>query len=123
MAQPAVLNQDERSDLLGVPTFWPRPTPEPLFNWDTWIGQFLWAITLKEHCDTKVFLSDPAEVFDDPPPKAERVGESESTTDAENRIKRDQAEIRKTNEQNAKRRKKGPKINLLSYFIMRLTRG
>ena len=110
MAQPAVLNHDESSDLLGVPNFWPRPTPEPPFNWDTWIGQFFLATTLREHCDPNVLLSEPAENFDDPPPKAEREGESESVTLAENRIKRDQAEVRKTNEQNADRRKKGPKI-------------
>ena len=72
MAQPAVLNQDERSDLLGVSIFWPRPTPETPFNWDTWIGQFLLAITLREHCDPNVFLSEPAEVFDDPPLKSRK---------------------------------------------------
>ena len=110
MAQPAVLNHDERSNLLGVPIFWPRPTPESPFNWDTWIGQFFLAITLREHCDPNVLLSEPAQVFDDPPPKAERVGESESATDAENGIKRYQAEVRKTNKQKADRRKKGPKI-------------
>ena len=55
-------------------------------------------------------MSEPPEVFDDRPPKAENIGESESTTDVENRIKRDEAEIRKTNEQNAESRKKGPKI-------------
>ena len=63
------------------------------YNWDTWIGQFVLAITLREHCDPNLLLSEPAEVFDDSPPKDERVGESESATDAENRIRRDQAEV------------------------------
>ena len=116
MAQPAGLNHDDYSDSLGVPTFWSRPTPEPPFNWNSWIGQFFLAITLRERCDPNVLLSDPAEVFDDPSPKAENVGESESATDAESRIKLDQAEVRKTNEQNADRRKKGSKIEPNIYY-------
>ena len=114
MAQPSNLNHDERSDLLGVPTFVPRTTQEPPFNSDTWIGQFFLAITLGEHCDPNVLLSEPAEVFDNPPSKAEKVGESESAKDAENRIKRDQAEVRKSKES-----KKRPKL----HFIMKLTKG
>ena len=66
MARPEVLNHDDCSDLSEVPVFWPRPTPEPLFNWDTWIGHFFLAITLREHC-LNVLLYEPAEVFDDRP--------------------------------------------------------
>ena len=77
---------------------------------------FFLAIRLTEHCDPNVLVSKPAEVFDDLASKAERVGESESTTDTENCIKRDQAEIRKTNEQNAERRKKGPKIGPYIFY-------
>ena len=47
----------------------------PPYNWDTWIGQFVLAITLREH----------------------------------------PAEFRKTNEQNADRRKKGPKLGINIY--------
>ena len=110
-----VSNHDDRSDLLEVPVFWPRPTPEPLFNWVTWIGQFFLVITLREFCDPNFFLSEPAEVFDDPPSKTERVIESELTTDTKSCIKRDQEEIGKTNELNSERRKKGPKSGLTPF--------
>ena len=84
------------------------------------LGFLDWSIHFSDntegHCDPNALLSEPAEVFDDPPPKAEKVGESEPATDAENRIKLDQAEARKTNEQNADRQKKGPKIERNIYY-------
>ena len=101
-----VSNHDDRSDLLEVPLFWPRPTPVPLFNWGTWIGQFFLVISLREFCDPNFLLSEPVEVFDDSPLKAERVGESELTTDTKSCTKRDQEEIGKNNELNSERRKR-----------------
>ena len=114
MAKPAVFNRDDGSDLSGVPVFWPRPTPDPYFNRDTWIGEFFLAITLREHCDPNYLLSEPAEVFDNPPPKAERIREPEYTTDAENRFKRDQAEIRKTDKTNVARRDQKSDLTLFT---------
>ena len=68
MAQPAVSVGEDRTDLIGVPAFWPKPTTEPLFTWESWIGQFFLAVNLREHCNANILLSEPAEVFDDPPP-------------------------------------------------------
>ena len=64
MAQPAVLTHEERTDFLGVPVFWPKPSPDPPFSWEIWIGQFFLAINLREQFDHKDLLADPAEVFD-----------------------------------------------------------
>ena len=44
-------------------------------------SQLFLAITPRVHCDTNVFLSEPAVVFDDPPTKVQRIEESNSTTD------------------------------------------
>ena len=82
MAQPAVSVGEDRTDLIGVPAFGPKPTTEPLFTWESWIGQFFLAVNLREHCNANILLSEPAEV---------------------------QAKIRKTNEINNERRKKDQK--------------
>ena len=73
MAQPAVSTHEERTELLGVPVFWPKPSPDSHFSWEIWIGQFFLPINLRKHCDPKDLLIDPAEVFDDPPPRPERI--------------------------------------------------
>ena len=67
MAQPAVSTHKERTELLGVPVFWPKPSPDPICSWKTWIAQFFLTINLREPCDPKDILADPAEVFNDPP--------------------------------------------------------
>ena len=81
MAQPAVSVGEDQTDLIGVPAFGPKPTTEPLFTWESWIGQFFLAVNLREHCNANILLSEPAEVFDDPPPpppRPERNRESET---------------------------------------------
>ena len=80
VAQPAVTVDKDRTDLLGVSNFWPKPTTEPLFPWQSWIGQLFLAVNLREHCNANILLCDPVEVIDDPPPRPERKGETESQT-------------------------------------------
>ena len=116
MAQPAVSIGKNRTDLIGVSLFWPKPTKELLFTWESWIGKIFLAVNLREHCNANILLSEPTEVFDDPPPRPERKGESETQIEEANRIARDQAEIRKTNEINEERKKKGPKIGPNVFF-------
>ena len=74
MAQPAVSTSEDRTDLLGVPVFWHKPTADPPCSWDSWIGQFNLAITLRERCDPRELLKLPGIVHDDPVPKPEAVG-------------------------------------------------
>ena len=69
------------------------------------------AVSFKENCDPNILLSDTAPVHDDPPPKPETIPNCESTTQADNRIARNEAAVRKTNEANEERRKKGLKIS------------
>ena len=47
---------DERTDQLGVPVFWPKPTSDPPSNWESWIGQFSLAIFLRERCVPRELL-------------------------------------------------------------------
>ena len=66
MAQPAVSSSEDRTELLGVPSFWGKPSAEPPYPWEVWIGQFFLAVSFKENCDPNILLTDPAEVHDDP---------------------------------------------------------
>ena len=56
-------------------------------------------------------LVEPAEVIDDPPPRAEAVGPAEDTGEANARVLQDQAAVRRINELNIERRRKGPRIS------------
>ena len=47
MAQPAVPVSGDRTDFLGFPVFWHKPTADPPSSWDSGIGQFNLAITLR----------------------------------------------------------------------------
>ena len=53
---------------------------------------------------------EPAEVIDEPPPRAEAVSATKDAGEANARILRDQAEVRRINELNIERRRKGPRI-------------
>ena len=75
------------------------------------IGQFFLAVSLKENCDQNILISDPVTVQDDPPPKPEPIPKSEMKMEADNRIARNEAAVRKTNKANEERRKKGFKIS------------
>ena len=68
MAQPAVSVGEDRTDLIGVPAFLPKPTTESLFPWESWTEQFFLAVNLREHCNAYILLSGPVEVLDDPLP-------------------------------------------------------
>ena len=94
MAQPAVSISEDRTDLLGVPVFWHKPTADPPPSWDSWIGQFNLAITLRERCDPRELLKVPGIVHDDPVPKPEAVGVDEDAAAVANRIARNDAAVR-----------------------------
>ena len=116
MAQPAVSSSEDRTELLGVPSFWGKPPAEPPYPWEVWIGQFFLAVSLKENYDPNILLSDPATVHEDPPRKPEPIPSSETTEEADNRTARNEAAVRKTNEANEERRKKGTKISPNVYY-------
>ena len=116
MAQPAVPVSDNRTDLLGVPVFWHKPTADPPTSWDSWIGQFNLAITLRERCDPRELLKTPGVVHDDPIPKPEAVGIDEDAVAIANRIARNDAAARRVAEMNEERRAKGPRVAPGVYF-------
>ena len=103
MAQPTVSSSEDRTELLGVPSFWGKPSAKPPYPWEALIGQFFLAVSLKENCDLNILLSDPATVHDDPSPKPEPIPTSQTTEEAENSTARNKAAVRKTNEANKER--------------------
>ena len=112
MAQPAVPVNEDRTDLLGIPPFWAKPSINPPFLWESWIGQFFLAVGLKDNLNPQDVLAEPVEVIDETPPKAETVGATETAAETEARVLRDQAAVRRVNEFNIERRRKGPRIGL-----------
>ena len=98
MALPAVSLSEDRTDLLGVHVFWHKPTADPPSSWDSWIGQFNLAITLRERCD-------PGELL-----KPEAVGVDEDAAAIANRIARNDAAVRRVAEMNEERRANGPRV-------------
>ena len=112
MAQPAVPVNEDRTDLLGIPPFWAKPSINPPFLWESRIGQFFLAFGLKDNINPQDLLVEPAEFIDEPPPRAEAVGATEDAGEANARVLRDQAAVRRINELNIERRRKGPRIGL-----------
>ena len=110
MAQPAVSISEDGTELLGVPVFWHKPTADPPSSWDSWIGQFNLAITLRERCDPRELLKPPGVVHDDAVPKPEAVGVDEDAAAIANRIARNDAAVRRVAEMNEERRAKGPRV-------------
>ena len=113
MAQPAVPVNEDRTDLLGIPPFWAKPSINPPFLWESWIGQFFLAVGLKDNINPQDLLVEPAEVIDR---AREAVGATEDAGEANARILRDQAAVRRINELNIERRRKGPRIGLNWFY-------
>ena len=86
MAQPAVPVNEDRTDLLGIPPFWSKPSVNLPFLWESWIGQCLLAVGLKDNINPHHLLVEPAEIIDDPPPKPEAVVTGEDAGEANARV-------------------------------------
>ena len=109
MAQPAVPVNEDRTDLLGIPPFWAKASINPPFLWESWIGKIFLAAGLKDNISPHDLLTEPTEVVDEPPPRPESIADDEDAGAAEARRQRDQAAIRRINELNIERRRKGPR--------------
>ena len=83
----------------------------PPFLWEPWIGQFFLAVGLKDNINPHDLLVEPAEIIDDPPPKPEAVVTGEDAGEANARVLRDQAAIRRVIELNVEPRRKSPRIS------------
>ena len=66
---------------------------------------------LKDNINPHDLPVEPAEIIHDPPPKPEEVVTGENAGEANARVLRDQAAIRRVNELNVERRRKGPRIS------------
>ena len=107
MAQPAgFAAQDNRTDM-GIPVFWASANLDPPWQFKIWFEQFLMAVTVKENVNPEIFLEDPKDILEEPPPRPEtpREGENEDARNA--RTLRDKLAVLLENEQ---RRTRGPRI-------------
>ena len=111
MAQPAVQLNEDRTVLLGILPFWAKPSMNPPVLWESWVGQFFLALSLKDSIIPHDLLADPAENIDEPPPKPEAIGPSEDAAEANARVLPDQATDRRVTELNLERRRKKPRIS------------
>ena len=103
--------RQNRTDLLGIPPYWVKTSINPLFLWESWIGQCFLAAGLEDNINLHDLLVEPTEVIDKPPSRPESVAEDEDAGAANARRQRDQAAIRRITELNVERRRKGPRIN------------
>ena len=71
---------------------------------------------LKDNINPQNLLVEPEEVIDEPPPRAEAVGTTEDAGEANARVLPDQAAVRRINELNIERRRKGPRISKNWFF-------
>ena len=110
MAQPAVPVKEDRTDLLGIPPFWAKTSVNPPFIWETWLGQFFLAVSLKDNISPGELLVAPAELVDEPYPKPEAPSTDENAADVADRNLRMAAANRRIDEYNQERRRKGPRI-------------
>ena len=110
MAQPAVPVNEDRTDLLVIPPFWAKPSVNLPFLWESRIGQFFLAVGLKDNINLQDLLVEPTEIIDEPP-KPEAVGPGEDAGEANARVLRDQAAVRRVSELNVERRRKGSRIS------------
>ena len=110
MAQPAVPVNEDRTDLLGIPPFWARTSVNPPFIWETWVGQFFLAVSLKDNISPGELLVAPAELVDEPYPKPEAPSADENAAELADRNLRIAAANRRIDEYNQDRRRKGPRI-------------
>ena len=110
MAQPGVPVNEYRTELLGIPPFWAKTSVNPPFIWETWVGQFFSAVSLKDNISPGEVLVAPAELVDEPYPKPEAPGTDESAADVANRNLRSAADKRRIDDYHQDRRRKGPRI-------------
>ena len=80
MAQPAVPVNADRTDQLGIPPFWAKTSVKQAFIWETWVGQFFLAVSLKDIISPGEVLVAPAELVDEPYPKPEAPGIDEKSS-------------------------------------------
>ena len=110
MAQPAgFMAQDNRTDL-GFPVFWTSASSNPPWNFKIWLDQFMLAVTVKENVNPEIILEEPKEVVDEPMPRPETPGETETAQAVTDREQRDRLRRDKVILENQERREPGPKV-------------
>ena len=103
-------HDDKMENVTGVTAFWNTASLAPPVEWVIWLDNFFLASDLKENCQTRLLLEDPAAVIEEPLPKPEDPVANESDLAKANRDARNAANLAKVLALNAELRKKGPKL-------------
>ena len=103
MVQPAVPVNEDRTDLLGIPPFWARTSVNSPFIWETWVGQFFLAVSLKDNISPGELLVAPAELVHEPYPKPEAPSAEENAAD----VAKGTSELQQLIEESMRKIKKG----------------
>ena len=88
-------SNSESDNGTGIPPYWPKNKVNPPVEWQLWIDQFFLTADLKERCQTRLLLSPPEPVIEEPPPQPEAPRTSETTEQEAVRVLRDDANRRK----------------------------
>ena len=100
----------------GIPPFWPKNKINPPLEWTQWSDHFFLTSDLKEKCNTRTLLTEPDPVIEEPHPKPEVPGNSETQEDQAARFLRDDANRKKIDAQNCEARRKGPRVAHNVYY-------
>ena len=112
MAQPAgsgFTAQDNRTDL-GIPVFWASANSDPPWSFETWLDQFLLAVTVKENVDPETMLQEPKPVLEEPLPTPETPAQNEDEIAATEREARNRLARDRVVQENEERTLRGPRV-------------
>ena len=101
--------QDNRTDL-GIPVFWASANSDPPWNFETWLDQFLLAVTVKENVDPEVMLQEPKTVLEEPLPTPEPPAQNEDAPAVAEREARNRLARGRVVQENEERVLRGPRV-------------
>ena len=104
-------HDDKMENVTGVTAFWNTASLAPPVEWVIWLDNFFLASALKENCQTRLLLEDPAAVVEEPHPKPEEAPNNETDLAKAEREARNAANLAKVLAINPELRKKGPRLS------------
>ena len=100
-----------------IPVFWTSASSDPTWNFKIWLDQFMLAVTVKENVNPEIILEEPKEVVDEPLPRPETPGETETAQAVTDREQRNRLRRDKLIQENQERRERGPKVGHNVFYI------
>ena len=109
-------HEDKNENLSGIPVFWATASIAPPVEWSIWLDSFFLASDLKEGCQTRLLLQEPAAVTHEPLPKPEPPTDGENTAARNEREARNAANRAKIEAINREIDRKGPRLSHKCYY-------